>query len=404
MTNFITSAVLGLVLLTSSFAQGQSQGQSKPSDAPWSVQMANSFMSRYPDTISYSTEKRGRWTYEQGVVLEAFHQLWLATQDEKYFTYIKKNIDQFVGEDERIKTYDYYTFNLDNIATGRQLLTLYKSIGEPRYKKAADTLRKQLANQPRTNEGGFWHKKIYPYQMWLDGLYMAEPFYAEYALTFNEPSAFDDIANQIFFVEKHTRDPRTGLLYHGWDESKQQKWADPLTGRSPNFWGRAMGWYMMALVDVLDFFPKDSPKRADIIAILKRLSTALVKYRDHKTGLWYQVIDQGRRKGNYMEASASCMFVYAFTKGADKGYIGRRFHDIAQASFRGIIKKMVTVDKDGLVDLHHTCQGAGLGGNPYRDGSYEYYISEQQRTNDFKAVGPFILAALELEKGKTKKK
>ena len=366
----------------------------------WSVRIADSFMRRHPDTISYAGDpKSGRWTYEQGLILEAFHQLWKATGDEKYFSYMKNNIDLYVAENGSIRTYEYHTFNIDNIATGRQLLTLYRKTKDPKYKFAADTLRKQLANHPRTNEGGFWHKKIYPYQMWLDGLYMAEPFYTEYATMFNDSAALDDIANQFIFIENHTRDAKTGLLYHGWDESRQQRWADSLTGRSPHFWSRAMGWYAMALVDVLDSFPQNHPKRREIVSILERLSTALLNVRDSKTGLWYQVIDQGTRAGNYLEASGSCMFVYAFAKGALKGYLDPKFFVVAAESFKGVLENLVTIEDGDMINLHHVCQVGGLGGNPYRNGSFEYYISEPQRTNDFKGVGPFILGALELEKG-----
>ncbi len=357
-------------------------------------------MVRHPDTIAYATDpKSGRWTYEQGVMLESLIQLADATGKDQYWNYVKRNLDLYVKDDGRIDSYQYETFNLDNVATGRALLPLFKRTGDPRYRIAADTLRKQLTNQPRTPSGGFWHKKIYPNQMWLDGLYMAEPFYAEYAKMFAKSSDFDDIANQFMLIENHTRDPKTGLLYHAWDESRQQRWANPVSGVSPNFWSRAMGWYAWALVDVLDYFPQDHPKRGELIGVLQRLAKSLLAYREERSGLWYQVVDQGTRAGNYLEASGSCMFVYAFAKGAKKGYLDKTYYTIAQESFKGIIDSLVTFDEKGQVNLNHACQGAGLGGNPYRDGTYEYYIGERQRANDFKAVGPFILAALELERG-----
>jgi unsaturated rhamnogalacturonyl hydrolase len=369
----------------------------RKSQVPWSVRIVESLMSYCPDTIAYpGVPKSKRWDYERGVVLQGVWQVYHSTGNEKYLSYVKKNIDQFVDHEGMIQTYDYSSFNIDNIPTGRQLLALYRVTGEKKYKVAADTLRKQLLNQPRTNEGGFWHKKIYPYQMWLDGLYMGEPFYAEYAQLFHEPADFDDIANQFIFIERHTRDPKTGLLYHAWDESKQMPWANKQTGQSPNFWSRAIGWYAWALVDVLDYFPENHPQRKELIACLQRLSEALLKFSDPKTGLWYQVIDQGTRQGNYFESSGSSMFVYAFAKGAHKGYLDKKYLTAAKKSFQGILDSLVTID-NGIVNIHHACQGAGLGGTPYRDGSYEYYINEKQRTNDFKAVGPFILAALELE-------
>ena len=366
---------------------------------PWSVRMADSFMARCPDTISYASDpKSGKWTYEQGVMLEALHRLTERTQSRKYSDYLKKNIDLYVDERGRIATYDFESFNLDNISTGRALLALYRRTKDQKYKVASDTLRKQLRQQPRTSGGGFWHKKIYPYQMWLDGLYMAEPFYAEYARLFNEPADFDSIAHQFVLIEEHTRDPKTGLLYHAWDERRQQGWANSETGTSPNFWGRAMGWYAWALVDVLEFFPDNHPKRNELLSIFRRLADAILQFREPKSKLWYQVVDQGTRERNYLESSASCMFTYAFAKGAQKGYLDKSFSVAARESFKGILDSLVTVDANGMVNLNHACQGAGLGGVPYRDGSYEYYVGEKQRTNDFKAIGPFILAAIELEK------
>jgi unsaturated rhamnogalacturonyl hydrolase len=396
--SFPSLLISGLLLVTVTDINCNSQLATRQT-SQWSIKIVESVIAHFPDTIAYAgISKSKRWDYERGVLLEGIWQVYKATGNKEYLAYIKKNIDQFIDDDGTIKTYDYSTFNIDNIPTGRQLLALYNITAEKKYKIAADTLRKQLANQPRTNEGGFWHKKIYPYQMWLDGLYMGEPFYAEYAKMFNEPADFDDIVNQFIWIEKHTRDPKTGLLYHAWDESKKQKWADTLTGQSPHFWGRAIGWYAWALVDVLDYIPQDHPRRVEIIAILQRLSEALLKFREQKSGLWYQVVDQGSRAGNYLEASASCMFVYAYAKGANKGYLDKSYFNVAQQSFQSVIDSMVTVDEKGIISLHHTCQGAGLGGTPYRDGTYEYYISEKQRTNDFKALGPFILAALELKR------
>jgi unsaturated rhamnogalacturonyl hydrolase len=280
---------------------------------------------------------------------------------------------------------------------GRSLLFLYNKTGQTKYKTAAQKVRGQLLTHPRTSDGGFWHKQVYPYQMWLDGLYMGEPFYAEYSKMFAEPTNFDDISNQIILMEKHARDASTGLLYHGWDESKNQSWADPVTGCSPNFWGRSLGWYAMSLVDVLDHFPAGHTKRDTIVNILKRLSTAIVNYQDPATGLWYQVVDKAGEAGNYKEASASCMFVYALAKGYRKGYLDETKMDAALKGFNGIIDNFVSVDAQNVVHLNNICRVAGLGGNPYRDGSYAYYISEQVVTDDPKGVGAFILASIEIE-------
>lgn len=368
-------------------------------EEPWSVRIADTFLLRHPQAATYDSGMPDRkWKYEQGLMLTALYRMSIHSGNRKYFDFIRDNLDQYVEDNGSIRTYKISDFNLDLVCPGRALLVVYEATHQPKFRTAADTLRRQLREQPRTHEGGFWHKKIYPYQMWLDGLYMAEPFYALYAKTFNEPEAFVDIANQFIWIAEHTRDSKTGLYYHGWDESRKERWANPQTGCSPSLWGRAMGWYGMALVDVLDDFPADHPRREELISILKNLCSALLKYRDPATSLWYQVVDQGARKGNYLESSASCMFVYMFTKGVNKGYLDRSFLDAAEESFSGVLKHFVTIDHDGLIDLHNTCKGAGLGNVPYRDGSFEYYISEQQRTNDMKGIGPFLLAAIELER------
>jgi unsaturated rhamnogalacturonyl hydrolase len=330
-------------------------------------------------------------------MLVALQRLSQHTGKKKYIDFTCKNLDQYVKADGSILTFKLADFNLDNISPGRALLSAYEATGVDKYRAAADTLREQLRRQPRTKEGGFWHKNIYPNQMWLDGLFMAAPFYAAYARTFHEEGAFDDIAHQFIAIARHTRDPVTGLFYHAWDESKQQRWADPQTGRSPCFWGRAMGWYAMALVDVLDFFPADHPKRAELVAILQDLSRAVLAFRNEKTHLWYQVVDQHEREGNYFETSASCMFAYCFAKGVAGGYLSPGYRAAAEETFRGVIEQKVTIDRHGYVDLHGTCRGAGLGGIPYRDGSFAYYVGEPQRTNDMKGVGPFLLAAIALE-------
>ncbi|RPI76238.1 MAG: glycoside hydrolase family 88 protein, partial [Ignavibacteriales bacterium] len=244
-------------------------------------------------------------------------------------------------------------------------------------------------------------KKIYPYQMWLDGLYMAQPFYTRYAAMFNEPEIFDDAAKQFLLIEKYLKDEKTGLYYHGYDESKEQKWADPETGRSPNYWGRAIGWFMMALVDVLDYFPEDHPEREEIINILKNLSSSLLDYRDEETKLWYQIVDAGSREGNYIEASSSSMYTYAFAKGVNKGYLDKKYLNIARESFDSIFKHLVTYNDEGNIFLNNVASVGGLGGKPYRDGSFEYYISEPKRTNDFKGYGPFLLSAIEIYRAKS---
>jgi len=398
---FLFNLVVSLILFINLSCKAQ-ETEYKEDYKDLTVRIADSFLNLHPDTVAYKTEAKSyKWNYEQGLILDAFYQLWKETKNSKYFDYIKKNFDYYIEDNGSIKTYKMSDFNIDNISPGRVLLHLYYETREEKYKKAADTLRKQLELQPRTVSGGFWHKKIYPYQMWLDGLYMAEPFYTRYAEMFDETKIFDDVAKQFLLIEKSLKDEKSGLYYHGWDESKKQKWADPVTGRSTSYWGRAMGWFMMALVDVLDYFPADHHNRNDLVKILQNLSECLLKYRDDKTGLWYLVVDQGNREGNYIEASSSSMFAYSFAKGANKGYLDKKFFDIAGESFQSILKNLVTYDNKNHIYLNNTVSVGGLGGEQNRDGSFEYYISEPKRTNDFKGYGPFLLTAIELQRGKS---
>jgi len=357
------------------------------------------FVTLFPDTIAYKTEAKSyKWNYEQGLILEAFYRMWKLSREQKYYDYLKKNIDYYVESDGSIKTYKLEDYNLDNIAPGRQLLHLYTETRSEKYKIAADWLMKQIQNQPRTSEGGFWHKQRYPYQMWLDGLYMGEPFYTEYALMFNEEKYFDDIAKQFSLIKENLKDESTGLYYHGWDESRKQKWSDPETGRSPSFWGRSIGWFMMAMVDVLDSFPESHTGRTEIKNMFKDLASSLLKYRDENKKLWYQVVDQGNREGNYIETSSSLMIIYSMAKGVNKGYLSENYIKIAEESFSSLVDNFIKTDENDLVYLQNTVSVGGLGGDPYRDGSYEYYLSEPIRINDFKGYGPFMLAAIELNR------
>lgn len=335
------------------------------------------------------------WTYEQGVQLKAVEQLWYATGDPKYFTFIKNSMDYWFDKSGSLK-YDAEEYNIDHVTPGRALLTLYRVNGDEKYKKAIEQIRGQLKTHPRTKEGGFWHKKIYPWQMWLDGLYMGEPFYAEYSMVLNEDN-WNDIANQFVWMEKHARDPKTGLLYHGWDESKEQKWANKETGLSPHVWGRAMGWYAIALVDTLDYFPKNNPRRTELIAILQREAEAIAKYQDKKTGVWYDIIDLPTRPKNYIESSASAMFVYSLAKGIRNGYLSDKYLKTVNTGWAGIKKEFIKELPDGNLDWEGTVSVSGLGGNPYRDGSFDYYMSEKLRTNDAKGLGPAVMAAIEME-------
>jgi unsaturated rhamnogalacturonyl hydrolase len=337
-----------------------------------------------------------RWNYEQGVILKAIEQMWYSTGDPKYFRHIQKGMDYWIDENGNHKDYHLEEYNIDHITPGTAMMTMYRVTGNDKYRKIIELLRSQLKTHPRTKEGGFWHKKIYPWQMWLDGLYMGEPFYAEYSVVFGEDN-WNDIANQFVWMEKHARDGKTGLLYHGWDESKEQRWANKESGKSPHVWGRAMGWYAVALVDVLELFPKESARRKELIDILKREAAAIEKYQDAKSGVWWDIIDLGGREKNYLESSASAMFVYAIARGVREGYLPDRYIKVATRGWDGIKKEFIKTNVNGETDWEGTVSVSGLGGNPYRDGSFDYYMSEKLRTNDAKGLGPAIRAALEME-------
>lgn len=342
------------------------------------------------------------WNYDIGVVLIGFERLAQYTGDTSYISYTKHILDHFIQPDGTIRTYKVEEYNSDFIPPGRQVLRLHQVYKEEKYKIAAQTIRNQISWQPRNSIGGFWHKLKYPSQMWLDGLYMIEPFYAEFSLINNQPEYFNDIINQFVWMEKYSRDAKTGLLYHGWDESELQKWANKKTGLSPEFWSRSMGWYMMALVDVLDFIPKNHPRRNELIKILSRLTTALVKYQDEKTGVWWQVTNKANQEKNYLESSTSAMFVFSIAKGIRLKYLPATFTAAVQKGYNGLIKEFVSEDANGLYHYNQAVAGAGLGGTPYRDGTYDYYVNEPRRDDDLKAIGPFIQACIEMQLMKKK--
>lgn len=337
------------------------------------------------------------WNYEMSVVLMGFERLWEKTKDEKYLAYTKKIIDHFINSDGTIRTYNLEEYNFDNVPAGRQLLFLYQVYKDDKYLKAASKIRQQLAWQPRNKVGGFWHKLKYPTQMWLDGLYMAAPFYAAYTSANPNDNDFSDIIDQFVIMEKYSRDKTSGLLYHGWDESRLQKWANPKTGQSPEFWSRAMGWYIMGLVDVLDYIPKNHPRRNELIGILNRLAKSVVKYQDKKSGVWWQITNKANQKDNYLEASSTAMFVFTIAKAIRMGYISNEYQKAVEFGYKGMINEFVVVDSDKKVHYTKAVSGAGLGGIPYRDGTYSYYVNEPKRDDDLKAIGPFIQACIEMD-------
>ena len=387
--------VAALVLL------GCAAGQVGVAQDSSSRRMSQTVIKEWPAGVISTVGHPGTWAYEEGVLLDGMAAEWHATADGADFHYIKDAVDRYVTSEGTIIGYKADAHTLDDIEMGRAVLLVYRVTHQAKYYKAAKFLHDQLAAQPRTASGGYWHKEIYPNQMWLDGAYMAEPFRAAYAATFQEPGDFDDIAKQLLLMDEHMRDPKTGLLRHGWDESKQMPWADKKTGLSPEAWGRAMGWYAMALVDTLDWFPRNHPERAELVAALNRTAAAIVHFQDPKSGLWWQVMDQGGRTGNYFEASASCMFVYALAKGVRMGYLTGSDGPSARRGWEGIQKRFVTTGADGSTALNGTVSVGGLGGKPYRSGTYEYYLSEKVVANDAKGIGAFLKAGSEMEQAST---
>lgn len=364
----------------------------------WTMWVANSEMKRNPELWTSDFAKELSWNYAQALEEKAFMQLYKVTGEKRFCDYVLNFADTLINDAGVIVKYDFGKYNIDFIAGGNVFLDAYDVTKNEKYLKGINLLRKQLDNHPRVSEGAFWHKQIYPHQVWLDGLYMGSPFYARYSYTFKDEKAFDDVTNQFMVCDRHTRDAKTGLNYHAWDESHNQKWSNPVTGQSPNFWSRSIGWYVMAIVDVLDYLPENHPKRLEMIKILNRVCTALLPYQEKKTGMWYQVTNFPERKGNYLESTGTTMFMYAMAKGANKGYLPKKFRKIAESTFQRFTKSNIKINADGTVSIMHGCIVAGLGGATNRSGTFEYYINEPFRDDDPKAIGPYILAGLELTK------
>ena len=277
------------------------------------------------------------------------------------------------------------------------LFNLYDVTKDKRYLKVLQQIRTQLESQPRTASGGFWHKQIYPNQMWVDGLYMAEPFYTEYTVKYENGKALDDVAKQFELVQNHLVDKKTGLVYHAWDESKEIAWANPETRTSPTIWGRGIGWYMMALVETLDYYPKTNKNYKILVSYLNQMAKRVDKNKS-ASGLWYQVADKPEMTGNYLESSSSGMIIYALAKGADKGYLTSGYKKMAQKSFDAYVKEFVKKDDKGQVIISNVSSNVGLGGKPFRDGTNQYYINSKTKDNSSPALAAFLLSAIELNK------
>ncbi len=368
----------------------------------WSTRLARSEVARQAGALEHRGAPKARWDYTSGLFAFSLQQLAKQTGDEALLAAGDRIVTSYVKADGSIATYPFEEFNIDMVTPGRALLDQYERHPADHTRTALATLRRQLAEQPRTSEGGFWHKQRYPQQMWLDGLYMGSPFLAYYGKVFNEPAAFDDVAKQILLINAHLYDSRTGLYYHAWDEDRKQSWANKETGLSPNFWARSIGWYAMAIVDALDYLPPTQHEAEEINATLRRVADGIVRWQDPASGAWWQVVDQGGRAGNYLESTASAMFVYSLAKGINRGYLSReKYLPAVRRGYEALIREFIRPDGAERISLTRCCSVAGLGftnsAGRARDGSFDYYVSEPIVDNDLKGVGPFILAGIEVQ-------
>lgn len=338
------------------------------------------------------------WNYIDGCMLTALLAMTEITGDDRYAAFVEQVGDSFVREDGTVDTFEADKHALDDYNEGRILFPLYARTENEKYRKAAEYLYRSLKEQPRTEEGNFWHKLIYPNQVWLDGTYMALPFLAMYENTFGKGD-IGDIMQQLRTVRKRMRDPKTGLYYHGYDASRKAFWADPETGLSKNFWLRAIGWYSLALTDLIEILPKGMEERTELADTLRELLEAISHYADPETGMYLQVVDQKGREGNYPETSGSAMIACAMLKGARLGVLDEGFRELGKKTFEGIQNRFLKI-RDGMVGLENICLVAGLGpeNNRRRDGSYEYYISEPVVSDDAKGAAPFVLCYTEIRR------
>jgi unsaturated rhamnogalacturonyl hydrolase len=359
----------------------------------WSTKAANTMINREPEM-----NLKGKWEYEDGLMLNGMYAIYKDTHNTAYLDYIKHNIDEFIA-DGKIKSYHRDEWSLDFINNGKAVLDLYDETHDEKYKQIADILYDQLLQQPRTDTNVFWHKQIYPNQIWLDGLYMGSVFYARYQKTFNITDHLEDVVHQFLGSYEATLDAKTGLCYHATDISRKAFWCDPQTGHSPHFWTRSIGWYVMAMVDVLEYLPTDIKGRDQVLDNLHNLLSALRQVADPQTNLWYQVTDEGDRPMNYLESSGSLMILNAIAKGLRMGYLDETdWGDFLATGYENALQQFISIDRHDYVNVNKIAHVGGLGGANKRDGSFAYYMSEPIVTNDHKGVGPFLLLTNEMKK------
>lgn len=341
--------------------------------------------------------KTSEWNYIDGCMIKAVLEMYGITKEKRYLEFADGFIDYRVREDGSIDGYDVEELNIDNVNAGKTLFELYDLTGKEKYRKAIDLVYSQIEKMPRTKEGNFWHKNIYPNQVWLDGLYMCQPFYMEYETRYNGKKNCGDIYGQFETVVNCMRDSETGLYYHAYDSSREMFWCDKVTGLSQNFWLRALGWFSMALLDTMDKADKaDVAEIGKMKRVFQDLIDSMVKYQDG-SGMWYQVVNLGGMKGNYLETSGSAIFAYAILKGVRLGYLEESYKACGVKAFEGICERYLNVE-EGNMSLGGICLVAGLGGKDKRSGTFEYYMSEPVVKDDAKGVGPFLLAYTEMRR------
>lgn len=339
--------------------------------------------------------KPNTWNYIDGCMIKALLEFYHITGDKRYLDFADEFIDFFVQEDGSIKSYSVEEYNLDNVNAGKTLFDLYTLTGKEKYRRAMDLIYSQLKGQLRTASGNFWHKKIYPNQVWLDGLYMAQPFYMEYEARYNNGQNCLDSYQQFLNVYKLLRDPLNGLYYHAYDDSRQMFWCDRVTGLSSCFWLRALGWYAMALIDTIEIMPDSLAQQRDRLKeIYKELIDAMLPYQDEESGMWYQVVNLGGIRPNYLETSGSAIYAYAIMKSVRLGILDSSYLNAGLKAFQGICSKYLS-EKDGVLQLGGICLVAGLGNKDMREGTFEYYMREPVVCNDAKGVAPLVLAYIE---------
>lgn len=339
-----------------------------------------------------------KWNYIDGCMIHAVLELYRCSGEEKYLNFADSFLNSYVQEDGGIKTYTAEEYNLDDINPAKNLFYLYESTGKEKYRRAINTVYSQLETTPRTKEGSFWHKKIYPNQVWLDGLYMAQPFYMEYETRYNNMEHYNDIIQQFRCVKQHMRDKKTGLYYHGYDESREMYWADKQTGCSQNFWLRAIGWFVIALTDTLEQMDEQIYyEYRELIAMLKDLVDALLPYQDI-SGMFYQIVNRAEIHENYLETSGTAILAFGILKAVRLGFLPSRYRAFGERAFYGTLDKYLKFNEAGKFTLGGICLVAGLGGESRRDGSLAYYLGEPVVENEAKGVAPLLMAYTEIIK------